>query len=99
MEVALGSVVSSHQSINNGAYLNIKPSVGDEWVIHNIYVPNGKNVELYWSDGTNESLQDTNDGAWLNYHFHVTASYYLRVKNVSGSSIYIGYDGIQTKAA
>ena len=97
--MALGSVISSQQSIEDAASLSIKPTTGNEWVIHNIYVPNGSDVELYWTDGTNDTLQDTNDGAWLNYHFHVTAGYYLKVKNVSGGAIYIGYDGIQTKVA
>jgi len=97
--MALGSVVSTQQSIDHGASLSIKPSIGNEWVIHNVYVPNGSQVELYWTDDINDTLQDTNDGAWLNYHFHVTASNYLKVKNVSGGTIYIGYDGIQTKVA
>jgi len=95
----LGSVVSNNQSVADAAFLSIKPTTGNEWVIHNIYVPEGNDVELYWTDDSNDSLVDTNDGSWLNYHWHVTAGFYLKVKNVSGGSIYIGYDGIQTKVA
>lgn len=93
----LGNVVSDLQAVNSGSYMYIKPTLGNEWVIHNIYVPDSKDVELYFTDGSHRQLVDTGDGSWLNYHWHVTSSFYLEVKNVSGSQIYIGYDGVQTK--
>ena len=95
--MGVGDVKSNLSSISDGAYLDIQPPSGEEWVIHNIY--HEDDCELYFSDGTNEILisSHSGNGGWLGYWFHVTNSRYLRVKNVSGSSALIGYDGVQTK--
>lgn len=95
--MAAGDVKSNLQQVALGNFLDLKPSAGEEWVIHNI--GHGGSVELYFSDGTNNILVDSSagSGSWAAYYFHCTSARYYRVKNVDAGSIYISYDGVQTK--
>lgn len=96
--MAVGDTVTAVTSTANGAYLTIQPGSGAEWIVHNITVPEGTSAELYKYDGSNEIKIDTiTGGGWLGYFFHCTNSIYYRVKNTSGSTAYLGYDGIVSK--
>lgn len=95
--MAVGDVVSSLTSTANNGTLTAQPSAGVEWVIHNVYY--GGAMELYVTNGT-DSIKvdsDTAIGGRLGVVFHVNNTRYLQVKNVSGSTTVLGYDGIQTK--
>ena len=94
--MAIGQAVVTISSIADDASLSIQPSSGVEWIIHNISVPEDAEVEIYFSDGSNDILSVSNTGGYIDGHFHVTNSHYYKIKNVSGGSIYIGYDGIIT---
>lgn len=95
--MAVGDVTSSLTSVANDAYLDIQPASGIEWVIHNLY--HAGSAELYISDGTNEIkvMSDTTESGWLGYYLHANNDRYYRIKNISGGSIYLGYDGVITK--
>lgn len=95
--MAVGDVKSAVQSVAAGGYLDIQPSSGEEWVIHNIYHEGDVQLELY--DGTNSLIFDTDAGAgvYAKYSFHVTNAIRIRVKNTAASAKLIGYDGVQTK--
>jgi hypothetical protein len=95
--MAVGDVKSGISSVASGAYLDIQPPPGEEWVIHNIY--HAGDVQLEFYDGTNSLIFDTDAGAgvYAKYAFHVTNSIRIRVKNTSASAQLIGYDGVQTK--
>jgi len=95
--VAVGDVKNALVSVNPGAYLDIRPPAGEEWVIHNITY--GGAVELYFTDGTNYIKVDssTGPGGWLGFAFHVTNTLWYAVKNVDTAAILIGYDGVCTK--
>lgn len=95
--MAVGDVKSEISSVNAGAYLNVQPPAGEEWVIHNIY--HESDVELHFYDGTNSLVFDSDAGAgvYAKYAFHVTNSRYIRVKNTAASAKLIGYCGVQTK--
>jgi len=95
--MAVGDVKNGLSNVAAGDYLDIRPPVGEEWVIHNIYHANDIQLELY--DGTNSLIFDTDAGAgvYAKYAFHVTNSIRIRVKNTSTSAQLIGYDGVQTK--
>lgn len=96
--MAVGDVVANTASVANGAYMDIQPGEGVEWVIHNLYWADG-DIELYKYDGSNtiKYHSDTNFGALLNVFLHCTNGDYLRIKNVSGDALICGYDGIITK--
>lgn len=97
--MAIGdAVVVASTSVANNAYLTIQPGAGIEWVIHNVHVPNTAAIEMYMTDGTNDILTDKNTGGWLGYFMHLTNAQYMKIKNVSGGSIYMKYDGIITKS-
>ena len=95
--MAVGDVKSDLQVVASGAFFDIKPPTGEEWVIHNIY--HSAEAELYFTDGTNmiKISKHDSEGGWLCYWFHVTETHWLKVKNISTGDAYIGYDGVQTK--
>ena len=97
--MALGDVVTAISSVTaTTGVLDIRPSAGQEWVIHNIYWSQGT-VELYKTDGTNSIKfdSDTSSGGRIGTVFHVTNSLWIQVKNLAGTATIIGYDGVQTK--
>jgi len=95
--MAVGDVVQDLQSIAAAGFLAIQPGAGIEWVIHNIY--HASKVELYFYDGTNSILvdSDTGNGRWSWEEFHVTNTKYLRVKNTDAAAQLVGFDGVITK--
>jgi hypothetical protein len=85
-------------SVSNNAFLDIQAGSGEEWVIHNLYLPAFTNgYELHWYDGTTSEKIDTLSGSLYNAMAHVTNTRRLRVKNVSGVSQNLGFDGVQTR--
>lgn len=96
--MALGDVASGLSSISASGYLDIRPSQGTEWVIHNIYHEDSVQLEFY--DGTNSLIFDVDYGMgiWAWYEFHCTYTIRIRVKNLASSAKLIGYDGVVTKA-
>lgn len=96
--MAVGDVVANMASaVANNATTNIQPGSGVEWVVHNVYYEGA--VEFYIVNGANTIKidNDTSSGARLGAVFHLNNTQYLQIKNVSGGSIDIAYDGIQTK--
>jgi hypothetical protein len=96
--MAAGDVVTGITSVATTGVIDIKPSLGVEWVIHNIYWNQGS-VELYKTDGTNSIKFDTDSslGGRLGTVFHVTSAQWIQVKNTAATATLIGYDGVQTK--
>lgn len=84
--MAVGDVVSAHSSVSASGYLDIQPSAGAEWVIHNLYY--GGSVEVYRTDGTNQILidSDSGPGCRMGTVFHVTNTHYLSLKNTGASA-------------
>ncbi|MCK9327021.1 MAG: hypothetical protein M0P69_16130 [Bacteroidales bacterium] len=95
--MATSDAIGEILSIATGSSLNIKPTAPAEWIVHNIYVPEGLSAEIYFTNGTDDILVDTISGSYLGYFFHAKATLYLKVKNTSGSAMKIGYDGIAVK--
>lgn len=97
--MAAGDVYVNIASVANNAYLTIQPAGSAEAVIHNIYYAGA--VEFYRYDGTN-NLKFDSDTATATFareglFLHVTNGSYARVKNVSGSTMLMGFDGVYTK--
>jgi len=84
-------------SVANNAFLDVQPGAGVEWVIHNLMF--GGAFELYWYDGTNSILIDSEgaNGGRTNLVYHVTNGVRLRMKNTSGGTTFLGYSGVITK--
>jgi hypothetical protein len=96
--MAVGDAVLLHSSVANDAYLTIQPASGDEYIINSIWAAGA--IEIYMTDGTNNVLVENtavepysfNGCKWI-----ASNTYYLKVKNVSGGSIYIGCSGLVIK--
>lgn len=91
--------IKAPTSTANAAFLDLQPSAGVEVVIHDIYVGTGVAYEVYYSNGTNDILYLSMPagGGALNLQAHCSNSYYVRVKNVSGSTVYLAASGMVTK--
>lgn len=94
----IGDIISNIQSVANGAYLSMQPGSGEEIVVHNL--GHAGAAELYFYDGTNLLLMDSDaaGGSWIGVYLHCTATKYYQVKNVSGGSALLSYDGVITKS-
>jgi hypothetical protein len=94
--MAVGDVQTAISSVANNAFLDIKPTTG-EWVVHNILY--GASMELYKTDGTNSIKvdSDASAGGRIGVYLHCTNLVWYQLKNVSGSSAILSYDGVQTK--
>lgn len=89
-----GDIVSVHSSVSNNTYLSVQPSGTIEWGIQNFYADEATSWQLFRTDGTNEILIRNVTGVLqLPQPFNATNSIYFRMKNVSGSAAYMGYDG------
>ena len=97
--MAVGDVkAGGPSSVANNSYLDVQAGASEEWVIHNLYLPAFTNgYELEWYDGSTAQKIDTLSGSLYNAMFHVGNTRRIRVKNVTGSSQNLGYDGVQTK--
>jgi len=89
--------IVSPVSTADAAHLDLQPSAGVEVVVHNIYIPEGTPVELYYYDGTDTIKHLTAFSSLYNVQFHCTNGTYIRVKNVSGAAAILAADGMTTK--
>ena len=96
--MTVGDVVSGMSTILSTQSLLIQPPSGTtQWTIHNIYIPQFSTCEIYRTSSTGSVLIMSTSDSLLSYTFHCTNSYYITVKNINGSSIIIGYDGVLAK--
>lgn len=97
--MAIEDALANISQVVDGVSLSIQPGSDIEWVIHNIVY--GGAVEIYMVDSVNgysiKFYSDVSEGAMIGMVFHCTNSVHYAVKNVSGSTIYVGYDGVVTK--
>ena len=94
--MTFGDIVCDMSQVLDDNVLVIKPTnSGEEWIINNLYIQFGKSVEIYKSDGTNNVLiMSTDMSVCGNFNFRCSNSEYITMKNVSGESIFLTYDGI-----
>jgi len=95
--MAIGDVHATISSVIGSATLQIRPDIGDEWVIHNIF--SSSSIDIVSVNGSNRCTFDTliGPGALTAYFFHVTNTQYMELINKGSSTIECGYDGIETK--
>ena len=96
---AKGDKVSNIYSASNNTTLAMQPGVGEEWTIQNLSW--GGASELYFTNGSNSILVGTSasSGGRLNNYLNCTYTHYYSLKNVSGTTALLGYDGVVTKIA
>lgn len=99
--MAVGDTVTALVSKANNATLDIQPGSGVEWFIHTLVSEQGLKIEVYLVDdaaGTNKKLIDTTTGGSVHgLTYRVTNVGWIQLKNTSGSTQFIGYQGVITK--
>jgi hypothetical protein len=94
--MAIGQAVINSASVADAGVISIRPAEDVEWVIHNILVPEGADIQIIYYDGSTATVLESATGSYFDVHFHTTYAKYYQVKNVSGGSKIIGYDGVVT---
>lgn len=95
--MAAGDIYQAGPSnVASSAFFALQPAASTAIVVHNIYYAGA--VELYYYDGTNSILfdSDATAGGRLNLTHHCSNTKYVRIKNVSAGSILIAADGMFT---
>lgn len=84
-------------TVSANGYANIRPPEGIEIVVHNIAHSGSAQLEKY--DGTQAVTVDTVTGGvpWMGMFLHCTYDVYYRVKDLTGATSYVGYDGVVSK--
>jgi len=99
--MAVGDSVNALVSKTNGSSLDIQPGASVEWLVHTIIAEQGLAVEIYVGDDasyTNVKKIDTIGGGSVHQlTWRVTNTAPMRIKNVSGSTQFVGYNGVITK--
>ncbi len=87
-------------AVANGGFMDIQPSGTVEAVIHNLYLPpDAVGYEIQWYDGTTIGVIETGFAtSWYGANFHCKNGARIRVKNTTGNSQNMGYDGVVTHA-
>lgn len=88
-------MISEQITIAAGQTVNIAPSIsGEEWIVHNIYIPMGSTIALSKSDGSISVEFMKTSNSLLSYSFHCKSTSYINITNNDASAIYASYDGI-----
>lgn len=94
--MAVGNVVSNLATLTAGQSLDVKPSTGQEWTIHNIYYNGGVSLKIVRGSDELTFDTDTSANSRSGLTFNVTENQFIRITNTSGTTILVGYDGKQT---
>lgn len=93
------TTVKGFSSISAGQFLDILPTTGQEWIIHNIRYEGPVEFHIT-TNGTDNFKYDSDTsltgGARLGLYDHLTPVYYIRVKNTDTVARKITYDGVQS---
>lgn len=98
--MAVADAVGTLVSKTNNSTLDIQPGSGAEWFIQNLFSEQGMSIEVYRVDdaaGTNKKKVMTLVGGEVQVGMRATNDRWIQLKNVSGSTQFIGYDGVVTK--
>ncbi|MHA1286149.1 MAG: hypothetical protein ACTSPB_01975 [Candidatus Thorarchaeota archaeon] len=95
--MSIGDTVISLYTLPGSATLNIRPSTGTEWEIHNIYA--GATCLLSVTDGSTALQVKTLglDAPVEKAKYEITNSIYLQLENATGSTTLVSYMGVIVK--
>ncbi len=95
--MAIGDVVSGAASLTQYSTYDIRPGVGEEWIIHNLCFTQA--TEVHFGNGVNWIFI-----GWFSHVgrvpwsvFHLTRDRYLRLKNNNVAVSYVSFDGVASK--
>lgn len=98
---AVKDMVCGMNTLADDSTMDIKPSIsGEEWVIHNIYIPFGKSVGIYRTDGVRSVLVlQTTMSLFGQFNFHCNVTEWIALKNDSGATIDLTFDGVVSNSS
>lgn len=92
--MAVGKMIGGLISVPAGEMLDIQPPPDVEYVVHNIIAPSGCPIELRFGSSTADVLVDAATTSIMDVHLHMSHDVYYKIKNQSGATALIGYDGV-----
>ena len=95
--MAVGDAVSGYASVANNGTTTIQPGASIEWLIHTLFSESGAQLTVQMTDGTDKTVDVLAGGSVHGLTWRLTNSIYMKIKNTSGGTVYIGYQGVITK--
>jgi hypothetical protein len=100
--MAVGDAVNAFTSTANNANLDVQPGSGVEWFIHTVYGEEALGAYEIWrgddaSFTNSKKVRTVAAGDVHGLTYRVTNAKPMRIKNVSGATQFLGYDGVITK--
>lgn len=101
----VGEIFEGQSSVANNGYLTIQPASGEEAVIVEIFANGGGKLKVNNYDGTTEvtklDLSSAGGDPWPVHGdcLPVTNSKYIRVQNLNGAAMIMGWKGFYTKVS
>jgi len=94
-----GAITDSAIIPASGIFIIRPETIGEEWTIHNIYVPFGGKAQLYRSDDVSgvdlgifiEPIPVSKTGQ---FNYHCTNDEFLIIRNNGTDAIKVGFDGV-----
>src|SRR5262245_44393062 len=99
-EMAIGDNVGTFSSVANNGTKAVQPSSAIHWTITTLVCEQGLKTEVYLADdasGTNKKLVETLYGVRHALTWQLRNDLWLELKNVSGSTQFLGFMGKETK--
>ena len=94
--MTVGQLIGTVTSLDSNSTLTVQPSIGTEWILHNIYTSN--TIDLNVVGSSTVSIEtDLNESLVGGYFFHANFTHYYQIVNKTSDTIYVGYDGVQSK--
>jgi len=93
--MTVGDLIGTISSVIGSATLVAQPTGSDEWIIHNFYCSDTIDLKVV---GSSTVIVETDLSSNLTaYFFHANNSHFYQMVNKTSNTIYVGYDGIQSK--
>lgn len=104
--MTVDDAVVGRETVAAASILIIRPTTsGEEWTIHNIYIPHGIQFNLYRCDdptGVDKGILwgPISHSLSGQFNFHCTNDEFLLIENISLTVGYdVGYDGLVTNVS
>ncbi len=91
----INDIVQSFEGVANSGFMTIQATAGQTLMIVNI--GSSGSSELYKYNGTDQILLDSlsESGTFASFKFFINDVNYLRLKNTSGASANMTFDGVR----
>jgi hypothetical protein len=92
--MTVGDFVGEGFELAAGATAVIRPGTSDHWIVHNIYIEDGKPCTVRRVSDSYDIPITIATGSLLAFSFHLDYDNYFELVNGATTTIYVSYDGV-----